>query len=229
VKHRSKIIGIVTTVMLLACLTAVPVLAQPPQPCAFMGDVTVDGEPTPGSIVTVELDGTQLPTMPAEVTVDGDSKYYLAVPQDADTGEPGAGAELHFFVDGLYGGSNTWEAGGYKTLDLAAETDVVVEFDLTISVSPAGAGTTDPAVGTHTYEETTSVTVTAYPAEGYVFSHWSGDASGTNPTIVVDMDDHKSITANFLEIVEPPDVEHPPVGTFARELYDKFIAPFHNG
>jgi len=129
VNHRSKMIGIVATVMLLACLTAVPVLAQPPKPCAFMGDVILDGQPTPGSTVTVELEGTQLPTNPPEVIVDSDSKYHVAVPQDPDTGEPGEGAELHFFVDGLYAGSSTWEARGYKTLDLAVETDVAPPDD----------------------------------------------------------------------------------------------------
>ncbi len=161
-KHQKKIIGLVATVMLLACLTAVPVMAQPPQPCAFTGYVTIDGEPTPGSTVTVELDGTPLPTMPDDVEVDDYSKYYLAVPQDADTGEPGAGAELHFFVDGLYAGSGTWEAGGYKTLDLAAETEV------------------DPP----------------------------NDVDPPPP---------------------PTDVVPPPEGTFARELFDKYIAPFLNG
>ncbi len=127
--HRSKMIGIAATVMLLACFTAVPVLAQPPQPCAFFGRVTLDGEPTPGSTVTVELDGTQLLTNPSEVIVHGDSRYYVAVPQDPDTGEPGEGAELQFFVDGLYAGSSTWEARGYKSLDLAVETDVAPPDD----------------------------------------------------------------------------------------------------
>ncbi len=73
------------------------------------------------------------------------------------------------------------------------------EYDLTISVSPDGTGTTDPAVGTHTYYETQEVTVTASAATGYEFTHWSGDVTGTSPTIAVTMDGHKSITANFSE------------------------------
>lgn len=152
-KHRKKIIGLVATVMLLACFVAVPVMAQPPQPCAFLGDVTLDGEVTPGSTITVELaDGTPVATMPAEVVVDAGSNYYLAIPQV--DGVPAADAALNFFVDDLYGGSDTWTAGGYKTLNLAAETD-------TVEPPPP----------------------------------------------------------------PPPDREHPPAGTFACELYTRFIDP----
>jgi len=118
--------------------------------------------------------------------------------------------------------------GGDATVTVTDED--VVTYDLTISVSPAGAGTTDPAVGTHSYAEGTQVTVTAHPASGYQFSHWSGDATGTSPTIDVTMDAHKSITANFDEIVEPPpDVVPPPHGTFARRLFNEFIAPILGG
>ena len=69
-------------------------------------------------------------------------------------------------------------------------------YDLTVAVSPSGGGTTDPAAGTHTYSEGSSVTVTATPQSGYQFDHWSGACTGSG-TCQVTMDADKSVTANF--------------------------------
>jgi hypothetical protein len=70
--------------------------------------------------------------------------------------------------------------------------------DLTVAVDPAGAGTTNPAVGVHTYAEGANVTVTASPAGGYVFDEWSGDCSGSG-TCQVTMNADRSVTAHFVE------------------------------
>ena len=45
-----------------------------------------------------------------------------------------------------------------------------ISYNLTTAVSPAGGGTTNPAVGVHTYAYGAIVAVTATPAAGYVFS-----------------------------------------------------------
>jgi uncharacterized repeat protein (TIGR02543 family) len=39
--------------------------------------------------------------------------------------------------------------------------------------------------------------VTATPNANYTFATWSGDATGTNPTITLTMDSNKTLTANF--------------------------------
>jgi hypothetical protein len=78
----------------------------------------------------------------------------------------------------------------------------VVEYDLTISVT--GMGTTDPAVGTYTYEESTVVPVTATPSSGWEFDHWLLDTvnvGSANPYSVT-MDSNHALTAVFTEI--PP-------------------------
>jgi beta-lactamase superfamily II metal-dependent hydrolase len=67
--------------------------------------------------------------------------------------------------------------------------------DLTISVN--GQGTTNPSAGTCEYASGAEITITASPASGWKFDHWSGDASGTSPTIVITMDCDKDITAYF--------------------------------
>ena len=68
-------------------------------------------------------------------------------------------------------------------------------YTLSTSVSPSGAGTVTPAGGAH--DAGTVVTLTANPAQGYVFDHWSGDATGISNSVTVTMDSSKSIVANF--------------------------------
>jgi len=44
------------------------------------------------------------------------------------------------------------------------------------------------------------VTLNANPVSGWMFDHWSGDASGSNPSVTITMNSHKSVTAYFTEI-----------------------------
>ncbi len=80
---------------------------------------------------------------------------------------------------------------------VAANFGMDTTFPLTISISPSGGGTTNPSAGTHNYFEDEVVQVTATPNPDYHFVNWTGDASGTNPTISITMSSAKSITANF--------------------------------
>ena len=75
-------------------------------------------------------------------------------------------------------------------------------YELDISVSPVNSGTTSPAVGTEVYDESLPVTVTTEAGTGYEFSHWEGDASGTNLSVTVTMDADKAITAVFSPLAE---------------------------
>ena len=56
-----------------------------------------------------------------------------------------------------------------------------------------------------TYLETTPVTITAVGKSGYVFSHWSGDYTGTDNPATVVVDKNMTITANFSD----PDFSKP--------------------
>jgi uncharacterized repeat protein (TIGR02543 family) len=75
---------------------------------------------------------------------------------------------------------------------------LIPTFELTMAVDPSGGGTTSPAVGTHTYNENTVVNISASPASGYAFDHWTGDVADINSaTTTVILDDNKTVTANF--------------------------------
>jgi uncharacterized repeat protein (TIGR02543 family) len=80
----------------------------------------------------------------------------------------------------------------YKPWEGAPSVNAYV---LTTNVNPSAAGSISPSGGQ--YAPGAQVTLTASPASGYTFDHWSGGASGTTPTITVSMYSDKSLTANF--------------------------------
>ena len=55
----------------------------------------------------------------------------------------------------------------------------VVTHELSLNVNPAGSGTTTPAAGIHTYAENTEVAISATPATGFAFDHWTGNVANT--------------------------------------------------
>ncbi len=69
-------------------------------------------------------------------------------------------------------------------------------YDLTTAVSPAGSGTIVPSAGVHSYSAGSLVNVTATPASGYAFDHWSGACTDSD-TCSVTMSSDRTVTANF--------------------------------
>jgi len=87
------------------------------------------------------------------------------------------------------------------------EPESVVKYNLAIDI--IGQGTTTPVFGTHTYEKNEEVTVIAYPDEGWRLIGWSGDVTSEEVTIIITMDEDKSVTANFEEEESEPEPPAP--------------------
>lgn len=99
-------------------------------------------------------------------------------------------------------GSHGNNAGTIRQVKHAvAAYRTVPQNNLTIQAGPGG--TTNPAPGTHSYIPGDNAVVTAVPDGHHVFTHWTGDVSGSANPVEITMDRHKTIRANF-RVALPP-------------------------
>ncbi|MCM8816517.1 MAG: hypothetical protein NC913_03270 [Candidatus Omnitrophica bacterium] len=100
-----------------------------------------------------------------------------------------------------YNGSGQFGNGSQESSNVPVKISSVasgnISHTLTVSVSPAGSGSTIPS-GAKKYRNNVYATITAIPEPRYQFSHWSGDASGTDTQIQLLMDGNKNVFANFV-------------------------------
>jgi uncharacterized repeat protein (TIGR02543 family) len=94
---------------------------------------------------------------------------------------------------------------------ITANFEVAAPYTLTLAV--AGAGSTSPAVGQHTYTAGTSVPITATPTGSYSFSHWAASAGSLNnassaTTTFTMPGQDVTVTANFVEGPPIPPDQH---------------------
>ena len=92
------------------------------------------------------------------------------------------------------------QTGVSYTYTIAPNTPTVTH-NLTMAVNPTEGGTTNPAVGAHTYTENAVVNITATPALGYAFSSWTGEVANANSaSTTVTMNADKTVTAYFVSV-----------------------------
>ena len=114
------------------------------------------------------------------------------------------------------------------------------DYTLSTSINPAGSGTVSPSKGS--YGSGTTLTLHAWPAVGYVFDHWAGDAAGSLPSVTLTMSGNKNIIACFSKIQSPdltvsPVLFNPLSATIGQAISVTFTVknkggspsgPFHN-
>lgn len=126
------------------------------------------------------------------------------------TAAPAAGYRFdHWTVSGGSQVAAPYSASTTVTMDQSKTvTAVFAAIELTMAVSPAGAGTTVPAEG-GPYPKNLNevVSIQATPTDGFVFSHWtvSAGSSAADPNLAattVTMDQSKTVTAVFATLPE---------------------------
>lgn len=102
-----------------------------------------------------------------------------------------------------------------------------INYTLTLTASEGGS--VDTSGGT--YNENSNVTVTATPSEGYAFSEWSGNASGSSNPLTVIMIGNKDITANFIRTQYTLSVGKIGEGSITQEVIssDKTSEEYNSG
>jgi len=156
--------------------------------------------------VQVSGDG-QVTSSPAGITCPGDCGEDFAegtIVTLNQTADPG------FAFDG-WSGDCTGTGLCQVTMDQARSvtaTFTQIVHPLTIQISGSGSVTSSPAGITcpgdcsEDYAEGTAVTLTATPDAGFTFDGWTGDCAGSG-SCQVTMDQARSVTATFTQIVHP--------------------------
>ena len=78
-----------------------------------------------------------------------------------------------------------------------SKDDGIAEFNLVVGVTEGGSVNTSGG----TYDENTTVSITATPIEGYFFTGWTGNATGNENPLSVTITGNVNITANFMQYV----------------------------
>jgi hypothetical protein len=223
-------------VVMLATLVAAPMVLASPDPTA---DRTLPATSvTPGAQFDVDISasGCSFTGQVIETIPDGFTFIECTDPDIDHVGEAGQVVTFTFIAESAdftytvqapaTAGTGTFEGVvqdiNQVPVDVDGDTQVTVgtaaTHTLTMAVSPAGGGTTNPAAGTHTYADGTLVTLTATANVGYQFSYWTGtNNNAINPTTVT-MTADKSVTAYFVVSTTPQ--------TFAWWLYETYIEPY---
>ena len=94
--------------------------------------------------------------------------------------------------------------------------DEPVVTKYTLSVLTSDGGSVVPSSGT--YNENSTVVVTATPSAEFEFTGWSGSASGTDNPLTVTMTGNKTITATFRSIQYTLDVGEVGQGSVSQEI-----------
>ncbi len=92
-------------------------------------------------------------------------------------------------VNGTFSGTVDW---ALVALEI---TPLPEQFTLTVNTVGSGSVTLNPPGGT--YNAGTVVTLTATPAQGFLFSGWSGNLSGSANPATITMNANKTVTATF--------------------------------
>jgi len=93
--------------------------------------------------------------------------------------------------------NTTGEARTGKIIVSGREYTITQLASLLLTAYTDGGGTVS---GSGSYETLANATITATPVSGYVFSHWTGDAVGSENPLTLSMDSSKTVKAHFLDV-----------------------------
>ena len=115
---------------------------------------------------------------------------------------PAAGWEFEGWDGDASGDSNPLQVTMDESKNIVARFVRIIDV-FTLEVNTIGEGGVFIDPDQEVYNEGEEVTLTATPAEGWMFTSWSGDEESSEPTITLIMDSDKQVTATFEEVVTP--------------------------
>ncbi|MBZ0122625.1 MAG: hypothetical protein K8F31_01910, partial [Roseovarius sp.] len=170
---------------------------------AWVGRVALATSPPPPTNYTLQMTvspGTGGSVMPNPNPLFGNApatptwtETYTSGANVTLTATPAAGKMFDYWGGNLTGSTNP------KSITMTSNKTVTAYFvnSYTLTTAVQGSGSVSPTAGT--YKSGTVVPITATPAQGWAFDHWTGSLTGsTNPTSLT-MNANKSVTAVFVQ------------------------------
>ncbi|MCB0289386.1 MAG: hypothetical protein KDH97_03935, partial [Calditrichaeota bacterium] len=152
--------------------------------------VTASFSPLPVYALNVDTAGN------GSVTLDPPGGSYDSSTVVTLTAQPDSGYRFSGWSGDLSGTANPASIVMDSSQQITATFIALPVFALTLDTLGAGGISADPPGGR--YDSSATVTLTALPDSGYIFTGWSGDLSGNaNPDSIV-MNSDKSVSASFL-------------------------------
>jgi len=118
------------------------------------------------------------------------------------------------------------DGDGFTTLQeyqMGTDPTHASAYPLTLTVSTGGSVT--GGSNGFFYSPGTVLTLTATADSGFNFTGWSGDVTGTNNSVSLTMDWHKSVTATFLDVVIPTLSITNPIPNSGGEFTSNVVVP----
>ena len=106
-------------------------------------------------------------------------------------------------------------------VETPSPVQVVTKYNL--SVESSEGGSVDTSGGS--YNANAQVTITATASEGYIFSEWTGNASGNTNPLTLTMNGNKTITANFIKSKYDLNLLTKGEGTVTQEIINTARTP----
>jgi hypothetical protein len=157
-------------------------------------DIEIGGSLPPG---TYSVTVTVTPTGAGNVALAPTGGTYSSGTVVTLTAQASSGYAFSSWSGGASGTSASTTVTVTANVSVTATFVTAVTYTLTTAVAPSGAGSVglNPVGGS--YGSGTVVTISATANSGYVWSSWSGDASGALTPTTITMNGNKSVTANF--------------------------------
>ena len=194
-------LGLLLALSLLVSLGPTWVLAVPPQPHQFYGNVTICGAPAPeGTVVSARIGGIEY----ASTTVDAEGRYgydpLFKVPaDDPDTPEKEGGVPgetVEFYVGGTLAAQYEFEIWGVTELNLVIIV-LAVTSNGCCSISVDGETVEPGSITTFLFTPGAEVTLTADDSDPCCrFDGWAvdgGEPTTENPITITMDSDHTAV------------------------------------
>ncbi|MFO7719693.1 MAG: ice-binding family protein [Gillisia sp.] len=115
------------------------------------------------------------------------------------TPTPATGYEFSSWSGDASGSANPLTVTMNSNKNITANFTLIAVSSFSLNVT-AQNGTVSKNPNQENYNNGATVLLTANPNNGYEFTGWSGDASGSNNPLTVVMNSNKNITANFAQV-----------------------------